>query len=140
MTLFLTDQSISGNPSIPDWNTWLPIPRFFHKERNFLHFPPEAEIMLTSFLYETLNKIYWSAEELSPEPVVSAKVTFYSPPDGEGCDRLNLFLEVDTDWDGIDKLERSIIDKVIEWAQDWSDAEWADYSERTHYVLIPASP
>ena len=75
---------------------------------------------------------------LSPAPVVSARVNVHSPPTGDEHQRLNLFIEIDTDWDGIDKLERAIIDKTIEWAEEWSNDQWADYSERIHYVLLPA--
>ena len=140
MTSLMTDLTIVGNPPYPTLNTWENSPHIFAKGWNFLQFPPEAEMLLTSFRYETLNRIYWSAEELCPKTLVSATVNFYSPADGEGCERLNLFLEVGTDWEGIDKLERAIIQKIVEWGKGWTDDEWAEYSERIHFALIPASP
>ena len=139
MTTLFNNNAILRNATPPIPERWTDTPVPVAKARNFLRFPPEAEIVINAFKYETLNQIFWIAEDLSPGPIISANVSLYSSPSGETRGKLTLILEIGADWDGIDKLEDSIIKKVIAWAEDWSDEEWSDYSEQMHFVLIPTS-
>ena len=101
MTTPIPCHSTPVSPFPTAWNKRPATPTRSPRRRNFLHFPPESATLLTPFRRETLNQVYWSAEDLSPDPVVSARVTVHLPPSGDEPERLNLFIEVDTDWHGV---------------------------------------
>ena len=103
-----------------------------------LHFPIEAQVILTPFRERVLSYIYRTARGLAEGLLESAIVEATQEPDEDDSLHLHLALTVNMDWDGLDKLHDQILARVAEWSRDWSLEDQKDYGRWIFFSLTPS--
>ena len=113
-------------------------PDSFIPWQEMLHFPIEAQAVLTPFREQILSYIYRTALGLSEGRLESAIVEPVSEPDEEDSLHLHLALTINMDWDKLDELLDHVLAKVAEWSLDWTEAEREDYGRWIFFSLTPS--
>ena len=103
-----------------------------------LHFPVESIAILTKFRKDVLTCIFRAAQDLSGGLLASGIVSVSSSPDEDDSLHLYLTLTFNADWDTLDKWHDRILEKLGEWAQEWSQEEQEDYSRWIYFGLFPS--
>ena len=109
------------------------------KQEPDLHFLPDTVALRTPFRDSALNYIHQTALELADGRLESAVVEFWSYPNEEDSEILDLTLTVDGDWEFIKELRDEILVKLSEWSRDLSQEQMEDYGRRIYFGLLPST-
>lgn len=98
----------------------------------------DAFLAQTAFAEAVIEGICAFVSNLVGQKFRAANVSFLNT-EGIGH-RLDLIIKVDASWDEIDEWEYATLDEVLEWAKNWNDRQWAEYTQHIFHAMVPIRP
>ena len=107
------------------------------RDQGRLHFPTEAEPLLTSFRVHALQTIYEIAQRELGDSLESVAVSVYYDHYEPVPPILVLGIVANIDGEAFGRIHRAVVKAIMLEELLWSDAEKADFNEVIHFDLVP---
>ena len=85
-----------------------------------------------------MEELFLETARLLGRKLKSAHVSWFRTEDGTDH-RYDLVMRADSDWDQIEEWEDTVLDKILEWADHWTESEQDEYSERIFHSIVSSS-
>ena len=107
------------------------------RDQGRLHFPTEAEPILTSFRVHALQTMYEIAQKELGDSLESATVSVYHDHYEPVPPILVLGIVADIGGEEFGRVHRALVKAIMLEELLWSDAEKAEFNEVIHFDLVP---